>query len=435
VNTTDQGGGAAQLALNLVEEINAAGHKARLGVRAMTGTSEQVFEIDNDGARHGWARLCAKALRQSGGGQRLARVLGRPWSSARILLGHEDFDFPGTWHLLDDPSKRPDLIHLHNLHGHYFDLRALPWLSLQIPTVVTMHDAWLVSGHCSHGFACERWRTGCGQCPDLSIYPAIRRDASAYNWRRKRRIYSQSRLHVVAPSQWLMQKAKDSMLAPAMDSSRVIPHGIDLSIFRAGDRAQSRMDLGLRQDGTILLFAAKGIRNNMAKDYPTMRHSFEILSGQRRQNRLLFLALGEEGPSEYIGASELRFIAHSSDRLALAKYYQAADLYVHGAKAEAWGLTITEAMACGLPVVASAVGGIPDQVTDGQGGFLIPGGDAARMAERIGNLLDDESMRVDMGRRACQRAEREFGMDRMTRDYLNFYEDILAHHKLQTPHD
>lgn len=428
VNTMDRGGGAAQLTFNLVEGLNAAGHKAKLVVREKKSASSTVSEIDNDGNRHVWARFCLWTLTKNNGSQRLARVIGRPWDTLQVLLGHEDVYFPGTWQLLADLPFKPDLLHLHNLHGSYFDLRALPWLSQHIPTVITMHDAWLIGGHCSHGFDCERWRTGCGLCPDLSIYPSIPRDATAYNWRCKKRIYSDSRLHVVAPAQWLMQRAKESMLAPAIVSSRVIPHGIDLSVFKSGDRSQARDDLGFPADATLLLFAAAGIRNNVWKDYQTMRRAFEILGNQRGKQKLLFLAIGDDAPSESIGGNELRFIPYSSDRSALAKYYQAADLYVHGAKAEAWGLTITEAMACGLPVVASDVGGIPDQVTEGQSGFLVPVGNADLMADRVGALLDDAKLRGAMGCFAAKRAITEFDLSVMISNYSKFYESVLAHH-------
>ncbi len=426
INTMDQGGGAAQLAFNLVQASNAAGHKATLAVRAKKSQRDFVSIIENDGNRHGWARFCLRTLEKKNGSQRLARLIGRPWDTARVLWGHEDFDFPGIWKLFERLSSKPDLLHLHNLHGNYFDLRALPWLSQQIPTVATLHDAWLMSGHCSHGFDCERWRTGCGHCPDLSIYPAIPRDATASNWRRKQALYARSRLHVVAPARWLMRKAHESMLAPAIASSRVIHHGIDLSVFKPGDRAQARVEMGLPPDATILLFAAAGIRDNIWKDYRTMRRAFETLGSSSGRQGLLFLAVGDDGPPEKIGGNELRFIPHSSDRALLAKYYQAADLYVHGAKAEAWGLTITEAMACGLPVVASDVGGIPDQIAEGQSGFLVPVGDAKLMAKRIGALLDDPELRETMGQWASKRAHAEFGLPVMAGNYFNFYESIMA---------
>ncbi len=428
----DHGGGAAQLAFDLLEGCNAAGHSARLAVREKTGDDARVYAIGNEARRHSWAKFCKWGVQAVGGSNRLARVVGRPWSSARVLMGHEDFDFPGSLHLLEDAPEKPDLIHLHNLHGSFFDLRVLPQLSRAIPTFVTLHDAWLLSGHCSHSFDCERWRTGCGACPDLTIYPEVRRDATAYNWRRKQEIFSHCRLHIAAPCRWLMEKLQGSMLAPAIASSRIIHHGIDLSVFQPGDRAQARRELDLPGDAVILLFAAKGIRGNVAKDYKTMRETLRILGAQAAAKPLVFVALGDDAPTERIGNAELRFVPHLSDRRAVAKYSHAADIYVHGARAEVWGLSITEAMACGLPVVASDVGGIPDQVADGQNGFLIPIGDAVSMAERIQRLVNDERLRAEMGRRALERARGEFGIARMTQEYLGWYESVLTPHHQKT---
>ncbi len=432
VNTTAHGGGAAQLAFDLMEGCNTAGHSAWLAVREKTLDDERLLAIRNEAHRHQWARLCNRVVRPLAG-NRLARACGRPWSTARVLLGHEDFDFPGSHHLLEHAPDKPDVLHLHNLHGSYFDLRVLPWLSRQIPTVVTLHDAWLLSGHCSHSFDCERWRTGCGTCPDLTIYPSIRRDATAYNWRRKQKIYSQSRLHIAAPCRWLMEKLNNSMLPAAVASTRIIHHGIDLSVFQPGDRAEARQDLGFPRDATILLFAAKGIRNSIAKDYPTMRKALEILSAQNPGKPLFFVALGEDGPPEEVGQAKLQFVPHLSDRRVVAKHYQAADIYVHASRAEVWGLSITEAMACGLPVVASDVGGIPDQVTDGQNGFLFPPGDSNQMAERIQRLINDNQLRSETGRRAYERAHREFGIQHMTQNYLDFYESALRQRSTLNP--
>ena len=427
INTHDHGGGAAQLAFNLMEGCNAAGHRAWLAVREQTREDARVYAIASDAHRHPWARFCNAVIRPLAG-NRLARVVGRPWSTARVLAGHEDFDFPASRHLLADAPEKPDLIHLHNLHGGFFDLRVLPELSRRVPTFLTLHDAWLLSGHCSHSFDCDRWRTGCGACPDLTIYPEVRRDATAYNWRRKQQIFAQSRLHIAVPCRWLMEKLQASMLAPAIVSSRIIHHGIDLAVFQPGDRAQARRELGWPAEADILIFAAKGIRGNVAKDFQTMRRTLEILGARPAARPLLFIALGDDAPTERIGNAELRFVPHLGDRAAVARHYRAADICVHGARAEVWGLSITEAMACGLPVVASAVGGIPDQVAEGQGGFLVPPGDAAAMAERIQRLVGDERLRAEMGRRAQARAHAEFGVQHMTRAYLDWYQEGVGGH-------
>ena len=67
--------------------------------------------------------------------------------------------------LPDFGGPAADVLHLHNLHGGYFDLRHLPRLSPRLPVVVTLHDTWLTSGHCAYTLECERWRDGLRRLP------------------------------------------------------------------------------------------------------------------------------------------------------------------------------------------------------------------------------------------------------------------------------
>jgi len=136
-------------------------------------------------------------------------------------------------------------------------------------------------------------------------------------------------------------------------------------------------------------------------------------------------ALGEAAPPERIGDVEIQFVPYQKDPERVARYYQAADLYIHPARADTFPTTVLEALACGTPVVASAVGGIPEQVIEGRTGFLVPVGDARAMAGRVLDLLADEGLRVRMGRQSAEDAARQFGLERMVREYLAFYEAML----------
>ena len=264
---------------------------------------------------------------------RAAEKIAEPVRSLRTWRGHEDFQFPGTYRIVAASGGRPDVLHAHNLHGGYFDLRALP--SFGVPLVLTLHDAWLLSGHCAHSFDCDRWRTGCGHCPDLRIYPAIRRDATAYNFKRKRRIYRQTRLHLSTPCQWLMDKVEASMLAESLVQTKVIPYGVDLGIFKPGDQQEARAGLDLLGDVKILLFSAASIRKNDFKDYQTMRAAVQRVADQIESGRVIFLALGEDGPPEHINERvEIRFVPFQSDLMTIADYYRAADIYIHAARAD-----------------------------------------------------------------------------------------------------
>jgi glycosyltransferase involved in cell wall biosynthesis len=376
-------------------------------------------------------------------GELLRCEIGQPHRWLDIRQGKEDFHFPATWRLLDFLPNRPDILHCQNMHVGYFDLRALPWLSHQVPVVLTLHDAWLLSGHCAHSFGCERWKIGCGQCPDLTIYPAIRRDATAYNWKRKRKIFAQSRFYVATPSQWLMDKVEQSILAVAIVAARVIPYGVDLTIFHPTDRQTVRAALGIEQDIKVLLFVANSIRRNVWKDYQFMRNVVAQIGGQLAGQRVLFIALGDDGFGERIGQVEIRFVPYQKAPETVARYYQAADVYIHAAKADTFPIAIIEALACGIPVVATAVGGIPEQVKGAElaneklcisnlnrsapheaTGFLVPPRDEKVMIAAIKRLLTDESLRCRLGENAANDAQKRFDLERQVDEYLEWYEEI-----------
>lgn len=455
VSTSDGIGGAEKVAYNLHCAYCANGYSAWMAVGYKHTDDPYVLSIPNHDCIGAWGHFwfsignmfspLVGKVRGAGRLRHLLHLIGQPRRLLERQRGHEDFEFPGTWRILDLPPQRLDIVHCHNLHGGYFDLRALPWLSQQVPMILTLHDAWLLSGHCAHFFDCERWKIGCGNCPDLSIYPAIRRDATAYNWQRKRGIYAKSRLYVATPSQWLMQKVEQSMLAPAIEGAQVIPNGVDLSIFQAADRQEVRAALGIPHSAKVLLFTANGIRRNIWKDYQTMRTAVAMVAERLDGQNVLFIALGEDAPAERIGRAEVRFIPYQKDPKAVARYYQAADVYVHAARADTFPNTVLEALACGTPVVATAVGGIPEQVKglknadcgfriadlsryseDAATGILVPPGDGEAMAHAIVTLLMDDALRIRLGNNAAGDAQSRFDLNRQVRDYLAWYAAIFG---------
>jgi glycosyltransferase involved in cell wall biosynthesis len=342
------------------------------------------------------------------------------------MLGREDFNFPASRNLLQITEDRPDIIHCHNLHADYFDLRILPQLSQTAPVILTLHDAWLLSGHCAHSFDCERWRTGCGACPDLTIFPAIRRDSTAFNWQRKRDIFAHSKLYLATPSQWLLKRAQASMLAPAIQDARVIANGVDLGIFRpALNREELRRHLGIDRAARVVTFAANGIRHNQFKDYRMLRAAVAQLAAEWSGPPLIFFALGETGVSENIGQARLNFIPYNSSPTAIADYLQVTDVYAHAARADTFPNAVIEALACGAPVVATAVGGIPEQIETNKTGFLVAPGNATDMATCVRLLLRNDDMRRRMSVVAENVARRRFDLADQAAMYVAWYGSIL----------
>ena len=450
VNTADVAGGAEKVSWDLLRAYRRLGHDAWLAVGSKFSDDSRVVIIPNEECRSKWVRMWrhAQAWSRGRGLQHPSRLaswlawLGEPRRAFDTLRGAEDFHFPGTAHLLRCAADRPDIVHAHNLHGSYFDLRCIAGLSHELPVVLTLHDDWLLSGHCAYAFECERWKLGCGSCPNLTTYPSIRRDATAYNWRRKQAIFARSRFYLATPSRWLMQRVEESMLAPAVARRMVIPNGVDLSIFHPTPRQAARRSLGISEDAAVLLFVAHGIHSNPRKGYPLLREAVAAISDRLPRHKILLLAVGEKAPSEQIGGTEVRFISPQREAHAVAQFYQAADLYVHPAQADTFPTTVLEALACGVPVVATAVGGIPEQVKSThvigeiQGrasfapeeatGVLTPPGDAEAMAKAITTLLAEDDLRRRLGRNAGQDAAQRFDVERQIESYLDWYLEILS---------
>ena len=431
VSTYDTSGGAERVALNLFRAYRARGIDSWLAVGHKVGTDPNVVQIPNQTELGRWARFWQQVGTSLDSGvpgsatlARLAAGVGEPGRSLDARRGVEDFRFPGTWRLMGLTPRRPSVLHCHNLHGRYFDLRALSWLSNQLPVVLTLHDAWLLSGHCAHSLECERWRIGCGHCPDLTLAPAVRRDATAHNWKRKREIFERSRLYVATPSAWLMRKVKDSMLANALVASRVIPNGVDLDVFHPLERPSARAALGIPDDARVILFAATDVRRNPWKDYETIREAAVRASARLAGQSVLLLAIGEAAPHERLGSVELRFLPQEADVESVARCFQAADVYAHAARADTFPNTVLEALACGTPVVATAVGGIPEQIEDGRTGFLVPAGNSEAMAERLTELLVDRDLGQRIAARSVEDARRRFDLRRQVDACLDWYSEL-----------
>ncbi len=426
INTRDIKGGASQIMWQLHRSYRQRGYQSWLAVNEKHSEDPYTVAIPHlDPIGKGILKIAAKInTLYPSAVSTVLKIVAEPLKYWEFLQGHENFHYWGSRNLEKLVPITPEIIHGHNLHGDYFDLRQLPQLSQHTPLVLTLHDAWLLSGHCAHSLNCERWQIGCGECPDLRIYRSIIRDATAFNWQRKANIYQRSKLYIATPCQWLMDKVQHSMLAPAIVDAKVIPNGVDLNIFKPAPKAEVRAKLGLPQNALILLFCAEAIRRNYFKDYTMLYDTVAKISQQQSSSPICFVVLGDESPKEKLGNVEILYVDYQSDRATVASYYQATDIYLHAAKADTFPTSILEALACGVPVVATAVGGIPEQVTEDVTGFLVPQGDSTAMAQRIIKLIESESLRNAMSQNAAQIAKQAFGVELMVEQYLSWYQEI-----------
>ena len=447
INTGLAGGGAEKICLLLHQNYLSAGLSSFVAIRDQDESWQNVIPLLPNAMITPWQKSVAFLLDPFCNKVSALPLFGYVFSRFRnllkflprhaaVFLGRENFYYPASRKILEYSKKhflqKPDILHAHNLHGDYFDLSALPYYSRKIPFLITLHDNWLLTGHCAYFFECNRWKTGCGKCPDLNIYPAIKRDATAFNWRRKRKIYAKSLLYIAAPSQWMIDCLRASPFASFVRKMRVIPNGVSNSIFRPQDKKVLRGDLNLPEDAYIFLFVAQGYKNNPFKDYDTIAQAILIIS-QKSKRKIVFMGIGASSSQEDVKENMqkrqekvgIRHVSYIKDEKTLAKYYACADVYLHAAKAENMPLTILEALSCATPVVATKVGGIPEIIQDGENGFLVPKGDAKAMAERALEIISNKEKYQSFSQKARETAVEKYSLDRMVQSYLEYYDEII----------
>jgi D-inositol-3-phosphate glycosyltransferase len=207
----------------------------------------------------------------------------------------------------------------------------------------------------------------------------------------------------------------------------IVAPGVEHAFFAPGDRRGARHALNL-PNGPVLLFVGR-IQPLKGVDV-----AVRALAELRRPDALLLVvggASGLEGSAEVgrvmalidsLGVrDQVRFVDPQPHHI-LSTYYRAADVVVVPSRSESFGLVALEAAACGIPVVASAVGGLLTLVDDGLTGYLIAGRDPSVFADRIRRILGDPALAASMSVRAADRARRytwSFAAARLRRVYAD----------------
>jgi glycosyltransferase involved in cell wall biosynthesis len=324
--------------------------------------------------------------------------------------------------LANDPWLREaDVVHVHNLHtGLLLSFLSLPRIARQKPMVITLHDMWHFTGHCSYSYDCSRWENGCGRCPHPDTYPAISWDSTWIEWHMKRLIQSKIHAHVISPSKWLAKLARKSLLGDG--EVHVVPYPLDLNQFKPVQISEARQQLGWPKDKRIVLVAAADL-DDERKGFPQIKTSIASLSAELKTSMVLALMGRGVAPKDLL--CEVLALGYVTSEDTKALIYSASDYLAFASISDNLPLVVMEALACGLPVIAFAVGGVTDMVVNGQNGWLA----SVESSEEFSQILRDAlgmttlpSMRLA----ARSTAEKLFSPGSIVRRHRSIYEQAIS---------
>jgi glycosyltransferase involved in cell wall biosynthesis len=318
--------------------------------------------------------------------------------------------------------QEADVLDIHANFSQFFSYLWLPKLTRNKPAVLTLCDMWAYTGHCHYSYGCERWKSGCGECPYPDAYPPIKRDNTALEWKLKNWAYSRSKLTVVTKSRWSTEQVKQSILNRF--PIQQIHNGVDTETYQPRDSQRCRLELGLPLHKKVLMFSAKNLSDHR-KGGDLLLRAIQDLPASLKAETIL-LAIGQGGEALAKEASIQTFcLGFVSSAYQLAICYAAADLFLFPTRNELFGNVALESIACGTPVVSFRVGGVPDTVRPGITGYLAEPENTKDFCNGIVQLLEDELLRKEMGQQGRAIAVQEFAQELQVQQYITLYRQLL----------
>ncbi len=216
----------------------------------------------------------------------------------------------------------------------------------------------------------------------------------------------------------------------------VIHNGVDTDRFRKNpvSRRQFRSALGVSEKEFCIGCVG---RLNAIKDYPTILRAMEAFNEYCTAWRLFIIGTGAELARLRTFVSESMVLRHqvqflgSSNRI--PEFLNAMDVYALPSLCEGISNSLLEAMATGLPVIASYVGGNPELIINGRSGLLFPVGDYERLAQQLVLVHDQLSLREELARNAVARVTEHFSLDLMVEKYEAMYAALAKHPRIDHP--
>lgn len=222
-----------------------------------------------------------------------------------------------------------------------------------------------------------------------------------------------------------LSERMESMIGFPASRIQVIRNGVDTLRFTPDHRHQARRRLALPADRIVLGTAGRLVA---VKDQATLLRAFAVLRAKGYEFTALIAGTGPLKDdlialTNTLGLSDVHFLGNRPD---VEQVLAAMDVFVLTSTSEGLSNTIQEAMATGLPVVATHVGGADELVVHDQTGFLVPPNQHELLADKLALLFNDPIARTRMGRAGRDRATREFSLERMVADYSRAYIDATG---------
>lgn len=334
---------------------------------------------------------------------------------SRIFGMQGRFSYFATKRFLKKVDKiKPDLIHLHNIHGNYINYKLLfKYIKKnEIPVVWTLHDCWPFTGKCVYFdyLKCDKWKNGCYKCKNLKEYPKNYMDSSKKEYISKKKTFNNIKnMTIITPSKWLGENVKKSFLGQY--KIRVINNGIDLEKFHYIENDYKEK----------LKISEKYILLGVASDWNERKglNTFIKLSKKIDSKYQIILVGVSEEQKKQIPDNIIK-ITKTDSIEELAKIYSISDVFINPTLQDNFPTTNLEALACGTPVITYRTGGSPEAI-DFSTGAAVEKNNIEELEKAIKEIISKK-----INRQTCIEYSKKFNKNEKFLEYIDIYKEVLG---------
>ena len=411
INTNDTSGGAARAAVRVMRGVQQCGIEAQMFVKEKNSNASDVIDLYHFVPKNLLYRVCDWAATKLK--NKWQHHKWHPYKNTKQNVYMSDLRSTRIHDVLQKIDY--DIVHLHWINNRFIDIRELT--KIHKPIVWTLHDSWPFTSICHLPYGCKQYEKHCGQCPMLGSRQ--KRDLAYEVFQQKLDVYKKLDLHIVAPSRWLAECAKHSVLL-GQYSVNVIPNCIDTELFKPIDKNNARVQWGLDTTKRYMLFGAMQATTDLNKGFDLLVQALKYLPYKDVE---LIVYGTNENLSEIGIPLPIHTMGYINRDEQMAFLYNAADVMIVPSRSENLSNTIMESLSCSTPVVAFNIGGNSDMIDHKQNGYLAKEYDCEDLARGIDWCLRHNEENT-LSAHAREKVMNNYTTDIVAEQYKKLYDSL-----------
>jgi glycosyltransferase involved in cell wall biosynthesis len=318
--------------------------------------------------------------------------------------------------------KNPDIIHYQLIQNDFLSIADFNKLSKIKKCVWTIHDPWIVTGHCIHPLYCNKWKEGCENCENLqdAAFP-LNVDRTNQLWKIKKETFEKVDIDLIVSSNFMINYLKKSPITCHMNRIHKIPFGINIEKINNVSKEEAKSKLNIETNNIVI-----GFRNEQSKLKGT-KYIEEALLKLREKEKITILTVGTNSvPDKIKNMFNVIELGWQNDDKIMDTFYNAIDIFLMPSLAETFGLMSIEAMAhkCAIVVFKDTV---LEEITFAPDcGVAVKYKSSDELKETIERLIDNYEERLFRGNLGREIVGKYYKYSDYVNEHIELYKEIFS---------